>query len=50
LESIAAPDMLTGDPSALEKATALRCRVDAHQLARTLIGPDGPGHVGSPDE
>ncbi|HXQ75076.1 MAG TPA: NAD-dependent epimerase/dehydratase family protein [Acidimicrobiales bacterium] len=41
LTAIAGPDVLTADPAALEAATALRCEVDAHQLARELAGPDG---------
>ncbi len=41
LLAIEAPDRLTADPAALEAATALRCEVDAHLLARELAGPDG---------
>jgi GDP-4-dehydro-6-deoxy-D-mannose reductase len=41
LMAIAGPDALTADPEALDAATALRCEVDAHQLARELAGPDG---------
>jgi GDP-4-dehydro-6-deoxy-D-mannose reductase len=42
LTAIAAPDTMTGDPRALEAATSLRCRVDARDLARELLGRDGP--------
>jgi GDP-4-dehydro-6-deoxy-D-mannose reductase len=41
LVAIAAPDRMTADPTALEAATGLRCRVDPHLLALTLIGPGG---------
>jgi GDP-4-dehydro-6-deoxy-D-mannose reductase len=50
LLAIPAPDILTADPSALEAATGLTCAVDAHQLARSLMGPGAPagGHGGVP--
>jgi GDP-4-dehydro-6-deoxy-D-mannose reductase len=41
LVAIAAPDRMTADPTALEAATGLHCRVDPRLLALELIGPDG---------
>jgi nucleoside-diphosphate-sugar epimerase len=42
LLAIPAPDVLTADTAALEAATNLRARLDVHQLARVLVGPDWP--------
>jgi len=47
LVAIPAPDLMTADPTALESATGLRCRVDPHRLALELIGPDGSMAVSS---
>jgi nucleoside-diphosphate-sugar epimerase len=47
LTAIAAPDVMTGDPGALEAATGLRCRAEAHALARALVGSD-PGEGNGP--
>jgi nucleoside-diphosphate-sugar epimerase len=40
LLAIPGPDVLTADTTALEAATALRGRLDVHQLARALAGPE----------
>ena len=40
LVAIAAPDILTADPTALEAATGLRSHDDVPQLARVLLGGD----------
>lgn len=49
LVAIAAPDILTADPTALERATGLRSDDDVGQLARVLIGGDGAfGNAGEP--
>jgi nucleoside-diphosphate-sugar epimerase len=44
LAAIAAPDVMTADPTALERATGQRFEAGARQLARVLAGSDGIGH------
>jgi hypothetical protein len=41
LVAIAAPDILTADPTALEGATGLHSEDDLQQLALALVGTDG---------